>query len=506
MKFIATLLSLSAGLLSAAPQLRLATSTVGPVFIAVGQNGPAQPVAVTNIGDGTLALAASSSAPWLAASASGSSAVQITLATSSLAAGQYSGIVAVSAPGAVDAPQNITVTVQIGSSIPNAVDLYLPPGGSTSATFATGSRAFTTATSPAGGLVTLNAFGGSVLTNLFSYQFTASATAATPVANYTGSVVVAGSSFAPDNKTVAVTVHVTNSPIAASSPASLLFRLAQGAAPATQAVVFSNSGSGSGSLTLSLTAVPTPASWLSENIQGDVIFFTANPASPLAPGVYTTAVTGTSNAANGTFSIPVELDVLAPGPPVVYYQGVLDNALFAVGDYLAPGGIVALFGEQLTSGSTTQAQSLPLGTSLGGASVTVNGQPAPIYYVSSGQLDIVMPYGTASGNAVVQVQRDGQIGNSVSVKILPSVPRLLRLGIANYGIATLSDNVTFPIPATPGLPSRPAKAGVDTVVFYALGLGKPAHPRRTARHPEPGKYRRPISSSAKACCPAPASP
>jgi uncharacterized protein (TIGR03437 family) len=36
--------------------------------------------------------------------------------------------------------------------------------------------------------------------------------------------------------------------------------------------------------------------------------------------------------------------------------------------------------------------------------------------------------------------------------------------------------LTFPIPVTPGISSRPAKAGIDTVTIYALGLGQTTPP------------------------------
>jgi uncharacterized protein (TIGR03437 family) len=195
----------------------------------------------------------------------------------------------------------------------------------------------------------------------------------------------------------------------------------------------------------------------------------------MPPGTYSGTVTISTNAANGSAVIPVELDVLTPGPPVAYYQGILDNALFAIGAPLAPGGIVAAFGEQL-SDSVAQAQSIPLGTSLGGATVTVNGLAAPLYYASPGQLNFEIPYEIAPGQAVVQVQRDNQTGNSVSITVQPAVPRILPLGIGSYAIAVLSDNVTFAIPTMPGIASRPAQAGVDTVVFYALGLGQTSPP------------------------------
>jgi uncharacterized protein (TIGR03437 family) len=193
----------------------------------------------------------------------------------------------------------------------------------------------------------------------------------------------------------------------------------------------------------------------------------------MSPGTYQATLTVASNASNGPSSVPVVFYVLTPGPAVTFFQGVLDNALFTLGGSLAPGGIAALFGEQLTTGPVAQAQLLPLGTSLGGASVFVNNHAAPIYYVSPGQINFLIPFSTSAGQATVRVDRDGLTGNSVSLNIVPAAPRLLRLGIGDYPIAVLTDPVTtFPLPPTPGISSRPAKAGVDVLVFYALGLGQ----------------------------------
>jgi uncharacterized protein (TIGR03437 family) len=206
------------------------------------------------------------------------------------------------------------------------------------------------------------------------------------------------------------------------------------------------------------------------------VLFTADPTG-LSPGIFQTTVSIASNARNGPTTVAVELDVLATGPPVTFFQGVVDNSVFLAGAALAQGEIVALFGEQLIVGAPTQAAMLPLGTTLGGASVFVNNNPAPVYFVSGGQINFQIPFATPTGDAVVRVDRDGQRGNSVSVQILSTVPVLLRLGIADYGIVVLNDAVlTFPIPVTPGISSRPAKAGIDTVTIYALGLGQTTPP------------------------------
>lgn len=59
-----------------------------------------------------------------------------------------------------------------------------------------------------------------------------------------------------------------------------------------------------------------------------------------------------------------------------------------------------------------------LPTTLGGASVLVNGVAAPLLSTSFGRIVFQMPSSTAPGLALVQVQRDGQLGNTVSVNVV----------------------------------------------------------------------------------------
>jgi uncharacterized protein (TIGR03437 family) len=181
----------------------------------------------------------------------------------------------------------------------------------------------------------------------------------------------------------------------------------------------------------------------------------------------------------------VQLDVIAAGPPVAAFQGVVNNATFEAGDVLAQGGIVALFGEQLTTGTQVVAQSLPLTTDLGGVRVLVNDQPAPVYFVSYNQINFQIPYNAAPGDAVIRVEREGQRGNPISARIAASVPRVLRLGIGDYAIAVNQDG-SFPMPPTAGINSRPARRG-ETLVIYALGLGPtgPAVPSGTGAPASP---------------------
>jgi len=483
LKRSALLCVLGAAVAMATPKLLLQSAAIGPFNVNIGQNGSTQTVEAFNGGDGSLSLSMSSSVPWLTASvgtplqctyfAGSCFPVNIALGTSALTRGLYTGVLTVNSPNTINAPQTITVTVQVGSGVPDSLDMYVAAGATATATFGSGSTLATKVTNPGGGpTLSISAGGGGSFAFNHSYQVNALAPSNTSDGDYTGGIAVSGSALAADNKNVPVTVHVTSQPIAVASPQKVQFRVAQGAAKATQYIVLDNSGKGT--LTVSSVSFGSsgPPAWLTVSTQANIVILTADPTG-LSPGVQTATASVASNARNAPATVPIELDVLASGPPVTYFQGVLDNATFSTGGSLAPGEIVALFGEQLTKGPAVQASSLPLGTSLGGATVNVNGQPAPVYYVSGNQIDFLIPYGTPVGTALVSVTRDGQAGNTVSAALIPAAPQILPLGIGNYGNIVLgSDLVTRPMPATPGIASRPAQAGVDSLVIYALGLGQ----------------------------------
>src|SRR5690349_11710191 len=131
-----------AAVLHAAPKLRLTTTSVGPVLVAQGANGtinPGQLPYAFNIGDGTLNLRITSSDSWLVATLGTISQsceggvkctpIQISLQTSSLAKGSYTGFVTVADPNAVDAPQTVSVTVYVGGNVPDQITLYAAPNG-----------------------------------------------------------------------------------------------------------------------------------------------------------------------------------------------------------------------------------------------------------------------------------------------------------------------------------------------------------------------------------------
>jgi uncharacterized protein (TIGR03437 family) len=194
-------------------------------------------------------------------------------------------------------------------------------------------------------------------------------------------------------------------------------------------------------------------------------------AGTLDPGLYAGSVTVNSNAVNGAITVPVDFEVVAKGAPLINFQGIVDNAIFGAGDAVARGDVTVVLGEQLSFSPLTVGQAPPLATQVGGAQVTVNGIPAPLYYSSYGQLAFQMPYETAVGTAFVQVQRDGMLSNKVSVPVADRAPRLLLIGVESYGAIVNTDgSIPMPSGSFPGVVTHPAQVG-DTLTLYAIGLG-----------------------------------
>jgi uncharacterized protein (TIGR03437 family) len=75
----------------------------------------------------------------------------------------------------------------------------------------------------------------------------------------------------------------------------------------------------------------------------------------------------------------------------------------------APGMLMSLYGAKLAN-TTQSATSTPLPVTLDGVSATVNGVPAPLWFISPGQINLQIPYETPTGTAVVVVDNNGQVG------------------------------------------------------------------------------------------------
>lgn len=466
MRIVLPLLCVTA--LSATPRLNLVQNAI-TVSVPTGSNGPTYTAYTFNIGSGTLKLQAASSVPWLVPTVGsetvcgiqgGCYPISIAFQTSSLTAGTYVGIITLTDPNAIDSPQTISVTANVGGDVPSSLTFYVAPGSSATQTITTN------------GAVKAKVSGASWLTTSTAnneangdYVTTITATAASSMnaTAYQATITTTGSSFTADNKTINVTLNVTTQPIAQASSSSVLVNLAQNGQSAIDNLAVTNAGQG----TLTVSGVTATASdsgtWLTAATINGGISITSNPTG-LAPGNYTGTVTVASNGANGNIVIPVQAIVAAQGPPVAEAGGVVANDTFASGEALAQGDIASIFGNQFTYDAPTPATNTPLGTTLDNVQVLVNGTAAPLYYTSAGQINFQVPFDATVGAGTVQVVRNGTNGNLVYVNIAAQAPQFL---ISSGDYAIIQNPTTG---ALTGIPGSPTKVG-DTVVIYAIGLG-----------------------------------
>jgi uncharacterized protein (TIGR03437 family) len=138
--------------------------------------------------------------------------------------------------------------------------------------------------------------------------------------------------------------------------------------------------------------------------------------------------------------------------------GIVNNADFSAPP-LAPGSLATLFGSNLASSSVNSSVlSVPFPTSLGGVSLSINGVPAPLNFVSTGQITFQIPYGTAVGSATAVVTNNLFTSNSFQFQVLPTAPGLFSNPAAQNSNGTANSS-TNPV----------AQGG--TVIQYLTGLG-----------------------------------
>ena len=139
----------------------------------------------------------------------------------------------------------------------------------------------------------------------------------------------------------------------------------------------------------------------------------------------------------------------------------------------APGSYVEIYGSNLagtTRGWTTAdftAAGAP--TSLDGVSVSVNGTPAYVSYVSPTQVNAEVPDGVSASVVSVTVSYQNQTSPSVSLTINTLEPGLLAPATFNisgrqYGAAVHSATGAFVSETAPAIPG-------ETLIFYGIGFG-----------------------------------
>ena len=176
-------------------------------------------------------------------------------------------------------------------------------------------------------------------------------------------------------------------------------------------------------------------------------------------------------------SICVAAMALFAQPPTITYRGVVNAASFVPaglpGGGIAQGSIFSVFGQNLGPSPGIQQASFPLQTSFSGVALTVtqgNTTVAAIpVYVSSSQINAIMPSNAPLGIAALQVARGNSKSNFAAVRIVNATAGIVSAGGAGNGPGVIQNFVSQsnqPLnsnasPATPG----------QVVTMWATGLG-----------------------------------
>jgi uncharacterized protein (TIGR03437 family) len=176
--------------------------------------------------------------------------------------------------------------------------------------------------------------------------------------------------------------------------------------------------------------------------------------------------------------------------PAASVANALNGASFSTA--IAPGSLLTVFGV-FPGVATTSAPGLPLPDILGGTSVTINGEPAPLNYVNGTQINTQVPWDVAPGPATVIVTTGGLASepfqaSTFQFTVVPTGPGIFTYG-ANLAVA---QNADYTLNST----SDPAKVG-SFVIVYMTGGGDvdPTVPTGSATPVTPVSYVKANSSA-----------
>jgi uncharacterized protein (TIGR03437 family) len=248
--------------------------------------------------------------------------------------------------------------------------------------------------------------------------------------------------------------------------------VAGGAAPAAQAVKIFNAGTGALSWT-----VTANSPWLSVSPAsgaGTASLTVSVVPGGLSPSTYTGTVQVTAAGATGspqTITVTFTIGASSNQPVIT---GVVNGASFLPG--FESGSWVTVQGSNLSNtnpGRTWTSSEIidgNLPTSLDGTSVTIDGKPAFVYYISPTQLNVQAPTDSATGSVPVVVTNNGQPSAPFSAQLAAAAPAFFLYPGTSYAIAQHYPDyadvgnpnlISYTVAAHPG----------DVLILWATGFG-----------------------------------
>jgi uncharacterized protein (TIGR03437 family) len=482
---------------AAAPLLTVSESAVQFQVVSGSTVAQEQFISVSNQGSGTLSFSAAASTltggDWLTISPPSGAVVNLQVNASSLPPGQYFGRVDFTAAGAVNSPQSTEVALTVVPA--SAADPLVSPASLRFTALAGGNPAaqtfqlFNPSTQSLTPSVQASYQQGSNW--LTATSSAATVTTASPL-SVTVAVNAAGLTPAVYQATLDIHLAETNTdylvpvtlvvPAASQTsctPTQLLpvfssleggFQTPAGIPVAVQVQVADDCGSpltagavmayfpGSSDPSVALAPLGNgqwAGSWLPHNVAGGTATIGVI-ATSFAPALYGSAGTSGTLSAN-------------PSVPVISAGGAVSAASLSAGAPIAPGSYISIFGSNLAAGSNP-AGALPYPTTLGGTQVLLGGEPLPLQYTGTGQINAVVPY-DASVNSTQEliVQRNGASSLPETVVVAAAQPAVFTQNQSGSGPGAImvaqANGSQFLDTAT-----TRASAG-DALVIYCSGLG-----------------------------------
>jgi uncharacterized protein (TIGR03437 family) len=460
----------------AAPASTIAVAPISLQFAytAGGTIPAAKSIQITNSGGGTLNWSATTSASWLSVSlpisGTAPSTLSVVVSPTGLGAGTYTGSLQISAAGASNSPQTVSVTLTVNAPPPtislSAVQLHfsyvvggVAPASQSVVVSNSGGGTFTWSAASSASWLTLSSAPG-VLTVAINLAGLSPNT-------YTGTITItaAGASNSPQAVSVTLTVTAPPPSISLSTGQAHFAYATGGAPPAPQSISISNSGGG----TLAWSA-SSNASWLSATPSGtapSTLTISVTPTS-LTPGPYQGAITvSAAGAANSPQTISVSLTVSAAVPSVVITS--VTNSASGASGAIAPGEIITIKGSGLGPATGVSFSVDPntgmVDSTLAGTVVLFGSFAAPITYASAAQINAIVPYEVAGPPQIaVQVQYQGAVSNSFTVQVAAAAPGAFTFNSTGAGQAVAANQ-----DGSFNGPSNPAPKGSYLTIYFTGG-------------------------------------
>src|SRR5258706_733329 len=167
-----------------------------------------------------------------------------------------------------------------------------------------------------------------------------------------------------------------------------------------------------------------------------------------------------------TGAVIMDNNTISTPPPAISQGGVVNGASFF--SPVAAGSIVSIFGSNLAFAQQS-AFLTPLPYTMGGSHFEVAGQAVPLFYVSSSQVNIQVPWELGGS---VEAQVTGTVGSTAvspqPVTVAAYAPGIFKAG-ATQGAVIIAGTSELAAPIRFAI-SRPAQSGEYSSI-YCTGLG-----------------------------------